>query len=60
MQTQKTSQQLEIERYNRERDKWARRKARWTTWKTAQNATNNGRTSFSVVITSDGKSHDID
>ena len=60
MQIQKTSKELEVELYNRERAKWISRKARWTTWKTQQNATNNGRTSFSVVITLDGHSHDID
>ena len=33
----KTSQQLEIERYNREAQKWAKRKERWNAWKQSQN-----------------------
>ena len=58
--TKKTSQELENERWLRNQRKWASRKTRWDTWKTAQNINNNGRTSFTVVITPDGKSHDID
>ena len=72
MQIQKTSKELEVERPAGveasgghepgagDCAKWISRKARWTTWKTQQNATNNGRMSFSVVITLDGHSHDID
>lgn len=31
--SKKTSQEEEIERYNRERDKWEKRKIRWNKWK---------------------------
>ena len=60
MEIQKTSKELEVERYNRERAKWANRKARWTTWRIQQNATNNGRMSFTVAIDTNGHSHDMD
>jgi hypothetical protein len=38
MKAPKTSQQLEIERYEREARKWAKLKARWTAYKTNDHA----------------------